>query len=144
MTHLLVYSSTVHCSKVDEFQLDLYEQGLLFASYPKRINRYNLEFFCNPREAAFCYNWLKRQKNLAQAQSDGDLILNDEFRNQMLDFHKQEEPAQAEEFSTTATIVDAFTSIFPDSDSHWIPINLQLFDSFTKSLTLVVFPVAIT
>lgn len=107
---------------------------LLFASYPKRINRYNLEFFCNPREAAFCFNWLKRQKNLAYAQTDGDLILNDEFRNQMLDFHKQEEPAQAEEFSTIATIIDAFTSIFPDSDSHWIPINLQLFDSFTKSL----------
>jgi hypothetical protein len=107
---------------------------LLFASYPKRINRYNLEFFCNPREAAFSYNWLKRQKSLVQAQADGDLVLNDEFRNQMLDFHKQEEPDQAEEYTTTATIIDAFTSIFPDSDLHWIPVNLQLFDSFTKSL----------
>ena len=39
---------------------------LLFASYPSVVNRYNLEFFCTAREAAFCFNWLKRQKKLAQ------------------------------------------------------------------------------
>jgi hypothetical protein len=29
---------------------------LLFASYPSVVNRYNLEFFCSPRDAAFSYN----------------------------------------------------------------------------------------
>ena len=107
---------------------------LLFASYPKRINRYNLEFFCSARDAAFSFNWLKRQKNLVQLQSDGDLILNEDFRIQMQEFHKQEEPAEAEKFATAATIIDAFTTIFPNPNQHWIPVNLQLFDSFTKSL----------
>jgi hypothetical protein len=107
---------------------------LLFASYPSRINRYNLEFFCSPRDAAFCFNWLKRQKELAQIQPDGDLILSEDFRSQMKEFHKQEEPTEAEKMATTGTIIDAFTAIFPDPNFHWIPINLQVFDSFTKSL----------
>lgn len=107
---------------------------LLFASYPSRINRYNLEFFCSPRDAAFCFNWLKRQKDLAQIQPDGDLLLSEDFRFQMREFHKQEEPIEAEKMATTGTIIDAFTAIFPDPNSHWIPINLQVFDSFTKSL----------
>ncbi|MDG1325295.1 MAG: hypothetical protein P8P49_05970, partial [Opitutales bacterium] len=107
---------------------------LLFASYPSQVNRYNLEFFCNSRDAAFCFNWLKRQKNLAQVQSDGDLIMNDDFRTQMREFHKQEEPEEAERMSTIATIIDTFTSIFPNPNQHWIPVNLQIFDSFTKVL----------
>jgi hypothetical protein len=107
---------------------------LLFASYPSKVNRYNLEFFCNSRDAAFCYNWLKRQKNLAQIQPDGDLIMKDDFRTQMREFHKQEEPEEAERLSTIATIIDTFTSIFPNPNQHWIPVNLQLFDSFTKNL----------
>ena len=107
---------------------------LLFASYPSKINRYNLEFFCSAREAAFCFNWLKRQKHIAQLHSDGVLVMNDDFRNQMREFHKQEEPEEAERMSTIATIIDTFTSIFPNSNQHWIPVNLQIFDSFTKSL----------
>jgi hypothetical protein len=77
---------------------------------------------------------LKRQKSLAHLQSNGDLVLNEEFRNQMREFHKQEEPDEAEKMATTATILDAFTETFPDSNQHWIPVNLQLFDSFTKEL----------
>lgn len=107
---------------------------LLFASYPSRINRYNLEFFCSPRDAAFCFNWLKRQKQLVQVQPDGDLLLSEDFRSQMREFHKQEEPTEAEKMATTGTIIDAFTAIFPDPNFHWIPINLQVFDSFTKNL----------
>jgi len=107
---------------------------LLFASYPSKVNRYSLEFFCNSRDAAFCFNWLKRQKNLAQLQPDGDLLMMDDFRTQMREFHKQEEPEEAERMSTIATIIDTFTSIFPNPNQHWIPVNLQLFDSFTKNL----------
>ena len=112
---------------------------LLFASYPSVVNRYNLEFFCTAREAAFCFNWLKRQKKLAQFQPGGDLIMNEEFRNQMREFHKQEEPEEAEKMSTTATILDTFTSLFQDPEQHWIPVNLQLFDSFTKDLCHKIF-----
>jgi hypothetical protein len=107
---------------------------LLFASYPTRINRYNLEFFCSTKDAAFCFNWLKRQKKIAQSQPDGDLILDQQFKSQMREFHQQENPDEAEKMSTTATIVDAFTSIFPNPNHHWIPVNLHIFQSFTKNL----------
>ena len=107
---------------------------LLFASYPSRVNRYNLEFFCSPRDAAFCFNWLKRQKGIAQIEPDGDLILDEKIKLQMRDFHQQEEPGEAEKMSTNATIIDAFTSIFPNPNHHWIPVNLHLFESFTKDL----------
>ena len=36
--------------------------------------------------------------------------------------------------TTSATILDTFLSFFPDSDYHWIPVNLQIFESFTKDL----------
>ncbi|MBT5715700.1 MAG: ATP-binding protein [Opitutae bacterium] len=107
---------------------------LLFASYPSRINRYNLEFFCTPKDAAFCFNWLKRQKQIANSERDGDLILDEQLKNQMRQFHQQEDPNEAEEMSTKATIIDAFTSIFPDPNQHWIPINLHIFESFTEGL----------
>lgn len=107
---------------------------LLFASYPSRVNRYNLEFFCSPRDAAFCFNWLKRQKNVAHSEPNGDLILDEQIKIQMREFHQQEVPKEAEKMATTATILDAFTSIFPNPDHHWIPVNLHLFESFTKDL----------
>ena len=107
---------------------------LLLASYPSRVNRYNLEFFCSPRDAAFCFNWLKRQKKIAHTEPDGDLILDEKIKIQMREFHQQEEPEEAETMSTNATIIDAFTSIFPNPNHHWIPVNLHLFESFTKDL----------
>ena len=36
-------------------------ERLSFAAYPDRINRYNLEFFSDSRDAAFCFNWLKKK-----------------------------------------------------------------------------------
>lgn len=107
---------------------------LLYASYPTKISRYNLEFFCSSRDASFCFNWLKRQKELADINSEGDLILHEDFRSQMRQFHKQEEPEEAEKMSNIATILEAFTNIFPNPNHHWIAVNLQLFDSFTKGL----------
>jgi hypothetical protein len=107
---------------------------LLFASYFQRVNRYNLEFLCSPRDAAFSYNWLKRQKSIARLQPDGDLILNQEIKDQIQEFHRQDKPEEAERVNVIATIVDAFTVVFPNPETHWIPINLQALDSFTKDL----------
>lgn len=107
---------------------------LLFASYLKRINRYNLEFLCSPRDAAFCYNWLKRQKKIAHIEPNGDLILNQEIRDQIQEFHRQDRPEESERLNVIATILDAFASLFPDSNTHWVAVNLQALDSFTKDL----------
>ena len=112
---------------------------LLFASYPTRINRYNLEFFCSPKEAAFCFNWLKRKPEVAKDAGDGDLLLNESLRRQMREFHKQEEPEEAERMEVLASVLDAFIEIFPNPNTHWIPINLQLFNSFSKDLCGVIF-----
>jgi hypothetical protein len=107
---------------------------LLFASYLKRINRYNLEFLCSSRDAAFCYNWLKRQKKIAQKEPNGDLTLSQEIRDQIQEFHRQDKPEESERLNVIATILDAFVSLFPDSSTHWIAVNLQALDSFTKDL----------
>ena len=118
----------------DEFQ------HLLFASYFSRVNRYNLEFLCSPRDAAFSYNWLKRQKNIAKQEPDGSLIINQEVRDQIQEFHRQDNPEEAERLNVIATIVDAFIAIFPKSETHWIPIHLQALDSFTRDLCRKLFP----
>ena len=115
-------------------------QHLLFASYFKRVNRYNLEFLCSPRDAAFSYNWLKRQKNIASQEPDGCLVINQEIRDQIQEFHRQDNPDEAERLNVIATIVDAFLAIFPDSETHWVPVNLQALDSFTKDLCRKLFP----
>ena len=66
-------------------------QHLLFASYFDRVNRYNLEFLCSPRDAAFSYNWLKRQKTLPE-EPDRSLIIKQEVRDQIQEFHRQDNP----------------------------------------------------
>ena len=109
-------------------------QHLLFASYFSRVNRYNLEFLCSPRDAAFSYNWLKRQKSIAKQEPNGSLIINQEVRDQIQEFHRQDNPEEAERLNVIATIVDAFIAIFPKSETHWIPIHLQALDSFTRDL----------
>jgi hypothetical protein len=109
-------------------------QHLLFASYFKRVNRYNLEFLCSPRDAAFTYNWLKRQKRIANQEPDGCIIIKQEVRDQIQEFHRQDNPEEAERLNVIATIVDTFIAIFPDSETHWIPVHLQALDSFTKDL----------
>ena len=109
-------------------------QHLLFASYFDRVNRYNLEFLCSPRDAAFTYNWLKRQKNIARLEADRSLVIKQEVRDQIQEFHRQDNPAEAERLNVVSTIVDAFVGIFPDSETHWIPVHLQALDSFTRDL----------
>ena len=115
-------------------------QHLLFASYFKRVNRYNLEFLCSPRDAAFSYNWLKRQKSISNQEPDGSLIIDQEIRDQIQEFHRQDDPEESERLNVIATIVDTFNGIFPDSELHWIPVNLQALDSFTKDLCRNLFP----
>lgn len=109
-------------------------QHLLFASYFNRVNRYNLEFLCSPRDAAFSFNWLKRQKRISSKEPDGSLVINQEIRDQIQEFHRQDNPEEAERLNVIATIVDTFNAIFPDSETHWIPVNLQALDSFTRDL----------
>ena len=36
--------------------------------------------------------------------------------------------------SNKATIIDAYSEICPNPNQHWIPVNLHLFNSFTKDL----------
>ena len=112
---------------------------LLYASYPSKINRHNLEHFCSPKLAAFTYNWLKRQSDLCEFHPRGDITLDTSVREQMRAFHEGEEPAKAEEMSTLASVLDAFYDIFSDTENHWIPINLQCLNSFSKSLCRKVF-----
>lgn len=107
---------------------------LLFASYLNRINRYNLEFLCSSRDAAFCYNWLKRQKKIARKEPNGDLTLDSEIRDQIQEFHRQDKPEEAERLNVIATILDGFSSLFPNQETHWVAVNLQALDSFTKDL----------
>ena len=107
---------------------------LLFASYLSRVNRYNLEFLCSSRDAAFCYNWLKRQKKIARKEPNGDLTLDLEIRDQIQEFHRQDKPEEAERLNVIATILDGFSSLFPNQQTHWVAVNLQALDSFTKDL----------
>lgn len=114
----------------DESQL----KSLFCAAYPNRINRYNLEFFCTPREAAFCFNWLKRSPELANLESDGDLTLVADLRMQILELHKERDPGEAEERRIKSIILNTFVDLFPNPNLHWVPINLQLFNCFTRKL----------
>ena len=107
---------------------------LLYASYPAQINRYNLEHFCSPKLAAFTYNWLKRRSDFCEPSSGGDLIIKPSIKQQMRAFHLEQEPQKAEQMATLASVLDAFYEEFPDTEKHWIPVNLQIFNTFTKSL----------
>ena len=66
-------------SKLPEKELEF----LLYASYPAKINRYNLEHFCTPKLAAFTYNWLKRTPSVCQQLPDDDIVLNQSIKQQM-------------------------------------------------------------
>ena len=112
---------------------------LLYASYPAQINRYNLEHFCSPKLAAFTYNWLKRRSDFCEPSSGGDLIIKPSIKQQMRAFHLEQEPQKAEQMATLASVLDAFYEEFPDTENHWIPVNLQIFNTFTKSLLKKVF-----
>ena len=112
---------------------------LCYLAYPSLINRHNLEHFCSPKLAAFAYNWLKRKKSISEIKPNGDLVLNSSIRELLRGLHQEQEPEVAEKFSTLATVLDSFYTSFPDIENQWVPINLQAFNSFSKSLCRKVF-----
>ena len=122
-------------SKLPEKELEF----LLYASYPAKINRYNLEHFCTPKLAAFTYNWLKRTPSVCQELPHGDIELNHSIKQQMRAFHLEQEPGKAEKLATLASVLDLFYEKFPDTESHWIPVNMTAFNSFSKNLCRKVF-----
>ena len=115
-----------------------HRQYLLRACLPHFINRDTLEYFCSPRDAAYCYNWLLRQKNLVTPAYGNFLILNPSIKKAAREFLKLNDP-QAEKKGVLASVLDKFMEYFPYPEEHWIPANLQLFASFSKNLTEKVF-----
>lgn len=116
------------------------EQDHLFvASYPTRISRYSLEHFVSSRDAALSYNWLKRHRNLYNSHETGDLLLKDDLRRAARTIHSEANQDQSTQWHTTASILDTFLERFPDFEKHWIPINLQLFESFNSKILKQIF-----
>ena len=52
---------------------------LLTACLPHKINRHTLEFFCDARTAAYCYNWLSRRPEYATRDILDYFILNEAY-----------------------------------------------------------------
>ena len=63
-------------------------------------------------------------------------LLNDELSSFMRSSHAAESPDQANDFSVLASVLDAFFSLFPNSQYHWLVIDLSAFSSFNKKLLL--------
>ena len=112
---------------------------LIHAAYPDRINRYSLEFFCPPREAAYAYNWIKRNKQLGIVDQAGNLVLNPDIRAEIKKLHSERNATEAEDWENLAFVLNTFVEIFPNPDLHWIPVNLQLFNCFNKKLCREIF-----
>jgi hypothetical protein len=111
------------------------EKNYLFlASYPCRISKYTLEHFVKAREAALAFNWLSRQKSLYRKHPSGDLILDNDLRIAARTFHTNANAEIAENWGTLSTVLDSFHEKFPTDSLHWIPINLQLLESFNKRI----------
>lgn len=103
------------------------------ASYAGDISRYTLEFFTDNRNAALCYNWLKRQPNLTK--NNGSILeLNSEAKEHARVLHAHNEPEKSEKWSTLSSVLDAFYKQFPDQETHWIPVNLQQLTWFNRGL----------
>ena len=107
---------------------------LYLASYPYRVSKYSLGHFVSDRDAALSYNWLSRQKSISSQHPSGDLLLNDEIRLASRTVHASEQPEISEKWGTLSSILDAFFDRFPIESTHWIPINLQLLESFDKRI----------
>ena len=103
------------------------------ASYAGNISRYTLEFFTDNRNAALCYNWLKRQPNLIK-KNGSILELNSEAKEYARVLHAHNEPEKSEKWSTLSSVLDAFFKQFPDQETHWIPVNLQQLTWFNRGL----------
>lgn len=112
---------------------DTHQGYLTIASYAGKISRYTLEFFTDTRNAALCYNWLKRQPSLCEINSDY-LILQDEIKGFARELHAEKEPELSEKWATLSSVLDAFFLQFPDHETHWVPVNLQQFTWFNDTL----------
>jgi hypothetical protein len=111
------------------------EKNYLFlASYPYRISKYTLGHFVEAREAALAFNWLSRQKSLYQKHPGGDLILDKDLRVASRTLHANTNAEVAENWGTLSTVLDSFHEKFPTDSLHWIPINIQLLESFNKRI----------
>ena len=111
---------------------------LMLACLPHFINRDTLEYFCSPRDAAYCYNWLIRQKGLVTSANNKFLVLNPSVKKSAREFLKLNDP-HAEKKEVLASVLDKFMEYFSDPEEHWVPVNLQLFGSFSKGLIFKVF-----
>jgi hypothetical protein len=113
---------------------EIEKKYLFLSSYPTRISRYTLEHFESARQAALSYNWLTRAKSLHGKHSSRDLLLDDEIRTAARTLHASTSPAEAEEWTTLASVLDAFHELFPLDSLHWVAINLQVLDSFDSKI----------
>ena len=107
---------------------------LKLCAYPNRISKYTLGHFVSDRDAALAYNWLNRQKSIRSVHDSSDLVLDDSLKLSLRSLHAEHNAEQAEQWSIHASVVDAFHALFPDDSSHWIPLNLQLLQSFNYSV----------
>ena len=119
---------------------DVEKEYLFLASYPARVSKYSLEHFESARNAALAYNWLKRTKSLYSLHESGDLLLNEDLRIAARTLHACQAPEVSEKWATLASVLDTFHDCFPNDESHWVPINLQLLESFDKKTLNQLFP----
>jgi len=110
------------------------KQFLFLASYPTRISRYTLEHLTDSRNAALCYNWLKREKSLFSTHNSGDLQLRPEIRECALNMHKESDPQTSATWAEVSSVLNLFLEKFPVQSHHPIAINLQIFANFSQNL----------
>jgi hypothetical protein len=113
---------------------EIEKEYLFLSSYPTRISRYTLEHFESARQAALTYNWLSRAKSLHRIHSSKDLLLDDDVRTAARILHASASPEKAEQWTTLASVLDAFHGLFPVDSIHWVAVNLQLLDSFDSRI----------
>ncbi len=106
---------------------------ILLACLPHFINRDTLEYFCSPTDAAYCYNWLLRTKNIAQPAHENFFVLNPSIKKSAREVLRTKDP-KAEHKEILASVLDKFMEYFPSPELHWVPVNLQLFSSFSRDL----------
>ena len=110
-----------------------HQKYILLACLPHFINRDTLEYFCSPTDAAYCYNWLLRTKNVAQPAHENFFILNPSIKKSAREALRTKDP-KAEHKEILASVLDKFMEYFPSPELHWVPVNLQLFSSFSSEL----------
>ena len=110
-----------------------HQKYILLACLPHFINRDTLEYFCSPTDAAYCYNWLLRTKNIAQPAHENFFVLNPSIKKSAREALRTKDP-KAEHKEILASVLDKFMEYFPSPELHWVPVNLQLFSSFSSEL----------